>query len=120
VGDAQTAEFVTNQAGRAVARGFRPNGQPGQLQVRITATSNGRVGTATLSQTNVLGASVSAASGLSSLKLLAIIGIAAGAAAAGAIAATHGGGSRQTGAGGAGSTGGITSIAPGAPSVGAP
>jgi hypothetical protein len=116
VGDAQTAEFVTDQAGRAVAKGFHPNGQPGQLQVRITATSNGRVGTATISQTNVLRGAASSGSGLVSMKLLlVIIGLAAGAAAGGAIAATHGGGShQQTG------TGGTTSISPGTPTVGAP
>jgi hypothetical protein len=113
VGDAQTAEFVTNQAGRAVATGFHPNAQPGQVQIRVTATSNGRVGTATISQTNVASAAAStAASSLISLKVLAIIGLAAGAVAGGAYAATHSGGSHSPGS--------PTSISPGTPTVGAP
>jgi hypothetical protein len=120
VGNAQTAEFVTDQAGRAVARGFHANGQTGQLQIRVTATSNGRVGTATISQTNAISGAASAASGLSSLKLLAIIGAVAGAAAIGAIVATHGGGGGGAGGSGGGSGGGVTSISPGTPVVGAP
>jgi hypothetical protein len=112
VGDAQSAEFVTNQAGRVVARGFHANAQPGQLQIRVTATSNGRVGTATISQTNVAAAAASTASSLISLKVLAIIGLAAGAVAGGAYAATHSGGSHAPGS--------PTSISPGTPTVGAP
>lgn len=114
-GAEQTAEFVTDQAGRVVARGFRPNTRAGQVQIRVTATSNGRVGAATITQTNVAPAAATTSSSFGGLKLLAIIGIAAGAAAAGAIAATHGGGSHSSA--GASSP---TSITPGAPSVGAP
>lgn len=113
-GDAETAEFVTDQAGRAVAKGFHPNAQVGQLQIRVTATSNGRVGNATINQTNVTRVAASTG-GLSGLKLLAIIGVAAAAAAAGAIAATHGGGSHSSAA-----ATGPTSITPGTPTVGAP
>jgi len=114
-GAAQTAEFVTDQAGRVVARGFHPNTQAGQVQIRVTATSNGRVGAATITQTNIAPAAANTASSFGGLKLLAIIGIAAGAAAAAAIAATHGGGSHS----GSGATA-PTSITPGAPVVGAP
>jgi hypothetical protein len=114
-GNEQTAEFVTDQAGRAVAKGFHPNTHVGQLQVRVTATSNGRVGNATISQTNSASAGTSSSSSISGMKLLAIIGVAAGAAAAGAIAATHGGGSHS----GAAATP-PTSITPGSPTVGAP
>ena len=113
-GAAQTAEFVTDQAGRVVARGFHPNTQAGQVQIRVTATSNGRVGAATITQTNIAPAAATPSS-ISGFKLLAIIGVAAGAAAAAAIAATHGGGSHS----GAGATS-PTSITPGAPVVGAP
>src|SRR5579884_3677122 len=89
-GSAQTAEFVTDQAGRVVATGFHPN-HVGQLQIRVTATSNGRVGAATITQTNVATAATSAGASLGGLKLLAIIGLAAGAAVAGAVVATRGG-----------------------------
>src|ERR1700753_2299537 len=47
-GSEQTAEFVSDQAGRVVAKGFHPNTQVGQVQIRVTATSNGRVGVATI------------------------------------------------------------------------
>jgi hypothetical protein len=115
-GNAQTAEFVTDQAGRVVAKGFHPNTQVGQVQIRVTATSNGRVGNATITQTNIAAAAASTgATGLTGLKLLAIIGVAAGAAAAGAIAATRGGNSHS----GAAATA-PTSITPGTPTVGAP
>ena len=115
-GSEQTAEFVSDQAGRVVARGFHPNTQVGQVQIRVTATSNGRVGAATITQTNAATGGASAnPSSISGLKLLAIIGIAAGAAAAGAIAATHGGGSHSSAASTA-----PTSITPGSPTVGAP
>jgi len=117
-GAAQTAEFVTDQAGRVVATGFHPNTHVGQLQIRVTATSNGRVGTATISQTNVATAAASTGASLGGLKLLAIIGLAAGAAAAGAIVATHGG--SHSGAGGGGTTTAPTTISIGTPTVGAP
>jgi hypothetical protein len=117
-GNAQTAEFVTDQAGRVVAKGFHPNTHVGQLQIRVTATSNGRVGTATISQTNVTAAAASSAgASIGGLKLLAIIAVAAGGATAAAIVASHGGGSRSSGGGVAT---GPTSITPGAPTVGAP
>jgi len=117
-GASQTAEFVTDQAGRAVAKGFHPNAHAGQLQIRVTATSNGRVGAATISQTNIASAAATTAgASLSGLKLLAIIGVAAGAAAAGAVVATHGGNSH---AGAGGTTTAPTSITPGTPTVGAP
>lgn len=116
-GASQTAEFVTDQAGRAVAKGFHPNTHPGQLQIRVTATSNGRVGAATISQTNIAAAATTTGTSLSGLKLLAIIGVAAGAAVAGAVVATRGGNSHPA-AGGA--TTAPTSITPGTPTVGAP
>jgi hypothetical protein len=121
-GSAQTAEFVTDQAGRVVATGFHPNTQAGQVQIRVTATSNGRVGAATITQTNVAPAvAPSTSSSFGGLKLLAIIGIAAGGAAVAAIVAGHGGGSHSGTGSGAGAGGSSpTSITPGAPSVGAP
>lgn len=120
-GASQTAEFVTDQAGRVVAKGFHANTQVGQVQIRVTATSNGRVGAATITQTNIAPAAPPTSSSIGGLKLLAIIGIAAGGAAVAAIIAGHGGGSHSGAGSGAGAGGSSpTSITPGAPSVGAP
>jgi hypothetical protein len=86
---------VTDNQGRASARGIRPNSQSGPLQIRVTASFQGLTASSVIAQTNVAGAA--AASGFAGLstaaKLAIILGIAGGAAAAGAIVATHGGGS---------------------------
>lgn len=116
VGNAQTTQVLTDQSGRAVASGFHPNGHAGQVQIRVTASSNGRLGSATITQNNVAAGAAAGAGGLISLKLLLILGVAAGAAAAGgAYAATHSGSSHS-----AVTTTAPTTISPGAPTVGAP
>ena len=106
---------VTDNQGRAVARGIRPNGQSGPMQIRVTANFQGLTASSVIAQTNIAGAA--AASGFAGLSLAAklaiILGIAGGAAAAGAIVATHSGG-------GSGSSGTTVVLSPGTPSVGAP
>ena len=109
----QSLTITTDAQGRAVARGLRPNNVNGQYNIRVNAVSEGRTGTATISQTNALVAA--AAAGGISAKVLAIIAIAGGAAAAGTVAATRGG----NGNGGAGSRP-PTVITPGSPTVGGP
>lgn len=105
---AHTATFVTDQSGRVVARGMRINKIQGRYQIKITATSQGRTATATISQTNAAVGGAASSSGLLSLKTLAIIGAIGAAAVAGGIyAATHSGKS-------------ATTITPGSPGVGAP
>jgi hypothetical protein len=107
---------VTDNQGRAVARGIRPNGQSGPMQIRVTASFNGLTASSVISQSNV--AAAAAASGFSGLsvgaKLAIILGIAGGAAAAGVIVATHSGGSSST------STPAPVVLSPGTPTVGAP
>ena len=108
---------VTDNQGRAVARGIRPNNQSGPMQIRVTASLQGLTASAVITQTNLAGAA--AASGFAGLstaaKLAIILGIAGGAAAAGVIVATHGSG----GGGGSSSPSTIT-LTPGTPSVGGP
>lgn len=107
---------VTDNQGRASARGIRPNGQSGPMQIRVTANFQGLTASSVIAQTNIAGAA--AASGFAGLsvaaKLAIILGIAGGAAAAGAIVATHSGG------GGGGSSSSTVVLSPGTPSVGAP
>ncbi len=82
---ARTLTVTTNQAGRAVATGFTPNGA-GALQLSATATFQGQTAAIAISQTSVLtaaGAGGAAAAGS---------GAAAGAAGSGVAAAGAGGG----------------------------
>jgi len=107
---------VTDNQGRAAARGIRPNNQSGPMQIRVTASFQGLTASSVITQTNaaVAGTAAGASAGLSAgAKWAIILGIIGGAAAGGAIAATHGGG------GGSSSPPAIV-ITPGTPTVGAP
>lgn len=108
---------VTDNQGRAAARGIRPNGQSGPMLVRVTASFQGLTASSVITQTNAAGAaSASGFAGLSTTAKWAIIlGIAGGAAAAGAIIATHSGGGSSSS-----STPAPIVLAPGAPTVGGP
>jgi len=107
---------VTDNQGRAAARGIRPNNQSGPMQIRVTANFQGLTASTVIAQSNI--AAATAASGFAGLstaaKLAIILGIAGGAAAAGAIVATHSGG------GGSSSSPATVTISPGTPTVGAP
>ena len=104
---AHSATFVTDQSGRAVARGFRANRIQGKFQIKVTATSQGRTGKTTISQSNA--AVAGAVGGILSLKLILILtAVGAAAVAGGVYAATHSGGKSPT------------TITPGTPGVGAP
>lgn len=109
-----TLTVTTDAQGRAVAHGFRPNAVQGKLEMRVSASFQGKTANATISQTNAAGAAAGAAAGIGiSTKWLIIIAIAGAAAAGGAIAATRGGSSPQAAAQ-------STTIAPGTGTVGAP
>ncbi len=85
---ATSMTVTTDAQGRAVATGLRPNSVPGKLEVRVNASYQGQTASATISQTNVLGAAA-AAGGAGAGKILAILAIAGGAAAGGIVAATR-------------------------------
>ncbi len=103
---------VTDQNGRAVLRGLRPNSNVGRYEIQVNASYQGATGTATITQANILPAMAAAAGAGISGKLIAIIAIAAGAAAAGtAVALTRGNGSPAPPP---------IVITPGAPTVGGP
>lgn len=94
----QTLTVTTDQQGQAVARGLRPNGVKGQMQIRVNANYRNQTATATITQTNaLLTASGAAASGGLSGKLIAVLAVVGAAAAGGAVyAARSGGGSTPT------------------------
>jgi len=102
---------MTDDAGRAVARGMVPNKVAGDVQIRVVARFKNLDANAIIHQQNVAAATAAAAAtgGAISGKVLAIILIVAAAGAAGgAVAATRGGGSNPV------------TITAGTPTVGAP
>ena len=101
----------TDTAGRAIARGLKPNSSTGPFQIRVTASLSGATASATIEQTNA----VPSESKSSSKKIL-LITLLAGVAAGGAAAALHGGKS-STAAATSTSSG---SIVPGSPAFGPP
>jgi hypothetical protein len=107
--------LVTDNQGRATARGIRPNNQSGPMQIRVTASFQGLTASSVITQTNLAGAATASGfAGLSTAaKLVIILGIAGGAAAAGVIVATHSGGSSS-------SSSSTVTLSPGTPTVGGP
>jgi len=119
---AHTLTAVTDEQGRAVARGFTTNSSRGPYKMHVTASSGGSTATADIGMVNVAaaagaGAAAGAAAGISG-KLIAVIAVVGAAAAGGAIAAVKsgGGGSTPTNNG----TTSPTTISAGAGSVGPP
>jgi hypothetical protein len=99
----------TDNQGRAVGRGLRPNGVEGRFQIRVTASWRNSGAAAIIAQTNA-----GAATKSGHTKWIVIAGVVAGVAAAGGVAATHGGHSTTAAAVPSGS------ISAGDPSVGPP
>lgn len=62
-GESHLATLVTNNEGRAVLRGFRPNHSAGKFEIHVTASVNGQVASAVITQTNQLLAAGAAAGG---------------------------------------------------------
>ena len=113
-----TLTVMTDEQGRAVARGLRPNTVKGQYQIHVTASHNGQTANANITQSNavVAGAAGGAAAAGISGKLIAVLAIAAAAAAGGALYATHSGGNNNPAA----ATPTLVTIAAGTGTVGAP
>jgi hypothetical protein len=76
---------MTDDAGRAVAHGLRPNGSAGQFEIRVTTSFEGQAATANIQQTNA-----EPAQGGGSSKTILIVALIGGAAAAGAAVALKG------------------------------
>ena len=106
--------LTTDNSGRVVVRGIRPNSAQGKYSIRVTAVKEGLRGTAQMQMTNL--AAAAAAAGISA-KVLTFLLIAGAGAAAGTVAATRGG---NGGAGPAAATTPPTVVTPGTPAVGPP
>jgi hypothetical protein len=115
---ARTVTTLTDEQGRAVARGLRPNGVKGKVEIHVNASKDAKRGSKVITQTNVLGAATAAAvgAGISLKLLLTITAIAGAAVAGGVVAATRSGGGDSTSGGGSAST----TISPGTGTVGPP
>jgi hypothetical protein len=87
----RTLSMVSDNQGRAVARGFRPNGLKGQFQIRVNATFSGLAAAIAITQTNVALAATSGASAGSGKLIAVLVAVGAAAAAGGAYYATHNG-----------------------------
>jgi hypothetical protein len=93
-GGVHNLTVITDNQGRAIARGFRPNHVQGQYQIHVTASKNGQTANASISGSNVAAAGAGAAAGMAlSTKILIAVAVAGAAAAGGAYAATHSSGS---------------------------
>jgi hypothetical protein len=103
---------TTDQDGRATGRGLRPNNVAGRFQIRVSASSGGRSGAATINQVNVAPAAAKSGS-----KTKYIIAALAAGGAAGAIFALKGGGN---GSGSSTPGTGGTTVTPGSPVFGPP
>ena len=113
----RTLTVMTDENGRAAARGIRPNTVKGDMQIRVNASHQGQTGSATITQTNAIaGAAAAAGAGLA-VKWIAIIAGAAAAAAVGGIVATRDNGGNTTPGP---ATRPPTTITPGAGTVGPP
>lgn len=110
-------EFIatTDEQGRAVARGLRPNAIEGRFPIRVTASGDGRQGSAVIWQSNTTASREAAGPGGGGKKKLLLLGLIGGAAAGIAIGVTHGGGSSS-----ATTAAPPTTLSPGTVTVGGP
>lgn len=82
----------TDAQGRAAVTGYAPNSEEGRFNIKVTATSGSKTGTAIIAQSNVSGPGAATAGATKSRKGLwtAIGVIGAGAVIGGVVAATRG------------------------------
>ena len=81
---------TTDADGKAAARGLRPNEVAGKMEIRITASSQGRTGNAVATQFNM---DVRKRDGGGNGKLIVILLVVGAAAVGGTVAALHSSGS---------------------------
>ena len=92
----RTLTVMTDENGRAAARGLRPNTVKGDMQIRVNASHQGQTGSATITQTNVIAGAAAAAAGGLAAKWIALIAVAAAAAVVGGVVATRDNGGNTT------------------------
>jgi hypothetical protein len=81
-GGARSLTVVTDNNGRAIARGLQQNQQAGKFQIQVDASYGELTSTTNITQANAM---LTAAAGGISGKLIAILAIVGGAAAGGAV-----------------------------------
>jgi hypothetical protein len=93
-----TLTVTTDDTGRAVARGLKPNAAKGQYQIHVNASYRGQTASTNIAQTNavVTAAGTVAATGAAHGKLIAVLVVVGAAAAGGAVYATQRGGGTTT------------------------
>lgn len=106
---AQTFSTVTDNAGRAVAHGLRPNSLSGNYNIHVRVSFNGSSTETNIHQQNVSGQSSVANHAVHAATLKTVLIVVAAAAAAGTVAAVI-----------VTQQGSSTTITPGQPTVGAP
>jgi hypothetical protein len=84
----QTAR--TNAEGRAAASGFTPNEEPGRFNIKVTATTGTKTGTAVIAQSNTLNGVGGSQARKSRRNLWIAIGVIAAAAIVGGVVAASG------------------------------
>ncbi|HWQ56208.1 MAG TPA: hypothetical protein VN442_21150 [Bryobacteraceae bacterium] len=109
----RTVTMMTDNQGRAVARGIRLNKVQGRMDIRVTASHQGRTAAIAISQTNAIPLAAAAGMGIG-LKVLIIAATAAGLSAAGVAVA------RSTGGDNTSTAGRTATVTPGAGTVGPP
>jgi hypothetical protein len=116
---AKSLSVTTDAQGRAVATGLQPNSVEGQYQIHVTASYQGQIASATIAQSNAVGAAAAAGAagaGAGAGKLIAILAIVGGAVAGGVVYATQRGDNGSSG----GSPARIANVSAGSPTVGPP
>jgi hypothetical protein len=87
----------TDAQGRAAVTGYQPNTEEGRFNIKVTATSGTKTGTAIISQSNVSGPGPSMSGGTKSRRGLWIgLGVAAAGAVAAGVAVAAGGSDSPT------------------------
>jgi hypothetical protein len=105
----QSLSVMTDNTGRAIAQGLRPNNIAGSYDIHVKANFNGSTGQATIHQKNVSGQSSTSQHAAHAVSMKVILIVVGATAAGGAVAAVL-----------ASRSGTSTTISAGAPSVGAP
>src|SRR5271163_4015643 len=85
----KTLTTRTDHLGRASAPGIHPNSQTGKFDIRVTASVGGQTASATITQTNISGASPGGGGMSFGTKAWIILAICGGVVAGAVIAATH-------------------------------
>jgi hypothetical protein len=112
----KTLMIHTDAAGRAAAKGLRPNKATGRFEIHVRASHAGDSASTVITQTNAAPTSVSSGSGK---KWAIVLGVLGGAVAAGAVAA-GGGGSSAARPPSTAADSPSGSVTPGAPGFGPP